>query len=703
VVYAADAGANVINMSWGGTGGGQTGQNIMNYANNKGCILVAASGNSNNTTTFYPAGFNHVISVSATQPNDTKASFSNYGSYVKISAPGTSILSTYIGGSGSTVTNTYGRIQGTSMASPIVAGLVGLMFSVNPNLTKQQVENCLYTTADPVAPGTGYNVNQMGAGRINAFQCLQCVAQTVNNPPISAISAQSGQNICPGGTITFLGGSTGGQPTSYQWTFPGGTPSTSSLQNPTVTYAALGTYDVTLTTTNSFGQSTVTSQNFVNVAPGAPTLIFREDFEDGSMQPGWTVNNPDNSNTWVLATTAGNITGTRSARMSFHNYSAVGQRDGLRTPPLDLTNYSNISMNFTHAYRRRQGGSTAPSDSLIVKISTDGGQSFTRVFTAAENGSGTFATGVTTTNAFTPQSAADWCFGGDVGASCFTIQFPMAGGNNNVIIEFEGYNNNQNHLYVDDVEIRGLCQSPPPGPVADFFVSKSSICAGETVQFTDNSPNANSWNWTFQGGAPAISTAQNPLVAYASPGTYDVTLTVSGTSGTDQSVNPGLIVVNAAPLAAVTINNGVLTALPSGQQSYQWMLNGMPIPGENGETYTPTGDGNYSVIVISNEGCTATSPAFSFTLGIDGQLESFGLSIYPNPGSEFVNISLGKEVTGVFQISLHDQAGRQLWGRAMELGLGTPIYVGNLPNGVYHLRLVSPQGQLINGKVQVLR
>ncbi|MEX1188595.1 MAG: S8 family serine peptidase, partial [Bacteroidia bacterium] len=88
VVWSIDNGADVINMSWGGSGGSQTGQNIMNSGNNAGVVLVAAAGNDDVSTTFFPAGFNHVISVASTSSSDAKSSFSNYGTWIDISAPG---------------------------------------------------------------------------------------------------------------------------------------------------------------------------------------------------------------------------------------------------------------------------------------------------------------------------------------------------------------------------------------------------------------------------------------------------------------------------------------------------------------------------------------------------------------------------------------------------------------------------------------
>ncbi|MFN9109310.1 MAG: S8 family serine peptidase, partial [Bacteroidota bacterium] len=95
VNWAANNGANVINMSWGGAGSSTYGQNICNAASNAGAILVAAAGNDGTNQQFYPAAYTSVIAVASTTTNDAKSSFSQYGSWVDISAPGSAIYSTY--------------------------------------------------------------------------------------------------------------------------------------------------------------------------------------------------------------------------------------------------------------------------------------------------------------------------------------------------------------------------------------------------------------------------------------------------------------------------------------------------------------------------------------------------------------------------------------------------------------------------------
>lgn len=692
VIYAADAGAHVINMSWGGTGGGQTGQNIIDYARNAGSIPVAAAGNNNSTSVFYPAGYNGVITVAATSTSDQKASFSNYGSWIDISSPGTGIRATYIG---SNMSNTYADLQGTSMASPIVAGLCGLMLSLNPNMTQQEVENCLYSTADPVTS----NQNQMGAGRINAFAAMQCVAASINTPPVSDIGSDASQ-ACPGGSIQFFGSSTAGIANSYSWTFQGGTPATSTAQNPVVSYPAAGNYDVSLITTNSFGADTLVLNGYASIGSNATEVIFIETFESSSpTQQSWSVSNPDNDVTWSLFQTSGNISGTTSAGIRLFTYdNAGGERDYLISPQLDFSNNTQIEMSFSHAHRRY---SQSYSDSLRISVSTDGGTTWNVEFADAESGQGTFATNSITTSEFFPSTATDWCFGGNVGASCFTLDLSAYDGAPNVRIAFETVNDYGNNMFIDDVEIRGICGALPGGVTADFNYNDNTICEGETVQFSDNSQNAVSWSWTFQGGSPASSIQQNPSITYNNAGNYDVTLVATGSGGaTDTYSESNAITVSPTPLASVSLSNGQLTASPSGM-SYQWYFNGNAIPGATSSTYTPTAGGNYSVEVTSPAGCTRMSPAFNFTLTLAGQ-SGASLVVYPNPSSELVHVSLEGVAYDELKVMLMDQVGRLIKTEMSSSSDALSIHVNELATGTYYLRIYTDGQWQATEKIQVV-
>lgn len=170
--WAADHGAKVINLSLGGNVSSKTLQNAVNYAWSKGVVIAAAAGNSNNSSRTYPAYYTNAMAVWASDQNDNKAYFSSYGSWVDIGAPGTNILSTVpVSLDPDSVKDGYYYANGTSMATPYVAGLAGLLFSQHPSWTNQQVRNKIESTADPVG-GRLYSRGNLGHGRINVFKAL---------------------------------------------------------------------------------------------------------------------------------------------------------------------------------------------------------------------------------------------------------------------------------------------------------------------------------------------------------------------------------------------------------------------------------------------------------------------------------------------------------------------------------------------------
>jgi len=167
VKYAAEIGADVINASWGATGSGTYPNYIVNYATALGALVVSAAGNENTEHTAsyqdYPADCTNAMCVAATAQGDLKASFSDYGAPIDVCAPGQGILSTIIANNG------YATYDGTSMASPLAAGVAALVKTLHPSLTPAQLMQRLMATADNIdALNPGYE-NKLGAGRLNAF------------------------------------------------------------------------------------------------------------------------------------------------------------------------------------------------------------------------------------------------------------------------------------------------------------------------------------------------------------------------------------------------------------------------------------------------------------------------------------------------------------------------------------------------------
>lgn len=165
VTWAADNGAHVINMSLGGGGDAPILHDAVKYAlNTKGVVVVAAAGNHGTTQKIFPGSYPECIAVAATDQNDQKAGFSAYGDWVDVAAPGVNTLSTFPG-------NSYGGSSGTSMSSPVVAGLAGLIKGAWPAASAAQIRAQIENNCDPVG-------NFVIKGRVNAFRSIPTFVTT---------------------------------------------------------------------------------------------------------------------------------------------------------------------------------------------------------------------------------------------------------------------------------------------------------------------------------------------------------------------------------------------------------------------------------------------------------------------------------------------------------------------------------------------
>jgi len=203
IMYAAEMGASVINCSWGGGGYSQYGQDVIDYVTGLGALVVAAAGNSNSDDVHFPAAYEEVMSVAATGSNDNRASFSNYGIWVDVAAPGVSTLATV-------PEHSYANFSGTSMASPITAGVAGLVKSFFPDLTPQELAMRVAgstTNIDGFNPG--YE-GLLGSGRVNAYQGLTYnESDFVEIPPrIALVNASVSDSVGGDGNGLFDRGET---------------------------------------------------------------------------------------------------------------------------------------------------------------------------------------------------------------------------------------------------------------------------------------------------------------------------------------------------------------------------------------------------------------------------------------------------------------------------------------------------------------
>jgi subtilisin family serine protease len=201
ILWAVDHGADVINLSLGGTGTTTALADAVDHAMSQGVVVVAAAGNNGNATRFYPAAYPHVISVAGTDSADRRYDWSNYGSWVQVAGPGCNIAPDKGGG--------YVNFCGTSSATPVVSGIAGLAYSLEPTLSKSAFEHALRSTAVPVGSAVQY-------GRVNAVATLAALGLT---PPLNEARPSIAGTPRVGSVLGARNGSWTGAPTSfsYRW------------------------------------------------------------------------------------------------------------------------------------------------------------------------------------------------------------------------------------------------------------------------------------------------------------------------------------------------------------------------------------------------------------------------------------------------------------------------------------------------------
>jgi len=270
-------GANVINMSFGGADYSQSLNDVVQAAWNAGVVLVAGAGNDGSTALFYPAALDHIVSVAAFDENGQRASFSNYGSWVDVSAPGNVIMSTYPMSTCDVASmpgqiGCYTWLSGTSMATPHVSGAAALIWSRGDVTSNQQVVDILLNSADPVGVDPvrldswtihgGLNVhNALSYGVSNLRPVANAGAdQTLtdtNGDGVESVTLDGSASSDPDGTIV-----------SYEWR-EGST--VLSVEASASIFLAVGTHTLTLHVTDDHG-ATGTDTVLVTINSNVPKV-----------------------------------------------------------------------------------------------------------------------------------------------------------------------------------------------------------------------------------------------------------------------------------------------------------------------------------------------------------------------------------------------------------------------------------------------
>ncbi|HJU87206.1 MAG TPA: S8 family serine peptidase, partial [Gemmatimonadota bacterium] len=561
ISWAVDQGANVLNISLGGTEASQTEQLALQYARDRGVLPFCAAGNSGQQGVLWPAAFPQCVAVSATDWSDGLASYSNWGPEVRLAAPGgdsenasgySQIASTCFSSDVD-----YCLKAGTSMATPQAAGLGALLYAMG--LSGAQVLERMESTADDLGdPGLD---DRFGHGRINVWRAINDLPAPPPNPPPAADFSHS----CSGGQCAFtdLSSDTNGTVIGWSWSFGDG--GASSARNPTHAYACSGTYAVTLRVTDDGGAiGTATRSVPVSLptggggagGPGAIpglTLWLRAealtDLADGDPVATW----PDVSGSCNHATQA-----SAAKRPTFRAAQVAGlpavsfdaADDGMETP-VDPPQATTI----VAVYASRAG---ATGHVL------NGGFSFFegpyvgryRAYTGKYLNGPPVTPGRWVVQGFrqTGSRAELWIDGTEVTSTNRTVnpgtlmlarQGTYSQVLDGALAELVVYDR-----ALSDAELAAVHAwlheryVPPPAPneppVADFTWTCAHLSCAFVDASVDSDGTVTEWSWAFGDGA--TSSAEDPGHDFAAPGTYEVMLTVTDDDGESASTTKSVSV-----------------------------------------------------------------------------------------------------------------------------------------------------------------
>ncbi|MEO0898507.1 MAG: M43 family zinc metalloprotease [Bacteroidota bacterium] len=289
----------------------------------------------------------------------------------------------------------------------------------------------------------------------NALRRASLLNSTVCQAPTGPNANFTASNLiaCEGSEVQFFPeNDVAGN--SYLWSFTGGTPASSTQKNPIITYNTPGVFEVSLRVVNGGDTSTVTLNDYVTVTSSSSQEFYVFDFENGFED--WTVDNPDDEDTWEIIGVVGSNNGQFAATLPYYSYSFTGELDYLISPNFDFGDYYNIKLSFEYAYRELFAN---VPDSLLVLASVDNGQTFPiRLYADGSGAGSTFATNSPQSNSFDPSSDEDWCYAGTGFASCPEIDLSALNGESNVRIALVGYNGFGNNIFIDNIRMEGECQ-----------------------------------------------------------------------------------------------------------------------------------------------------------------------------------------------------------------------------------------------------
>jgi PKD repeat protein len=326
------------------------------------------------------------------------------------------------------------------------------------------------------------------ASRNNLWSSSNLTATGVNTntvcSPAADFYAETPQ-ICVNSSINFIENTNLAPATAWSWSFPGGTPSTSTDQNPTVQYSTAGTYSVSLTVTNANGSSSITKNSYISVQPSTADITvpsFSEGFESlvVNAASNWSINNLDGGVAWAITSNAA-YTGTKSIKLNNIN-NTPGSIDEFITPSMDLTQFANPRLYYKIAYASLTGtaGVDYQSNSLQILSSVDCGKTWGVRRSYTEN---TLSTTTDQDAAFTPNSQSKWRED-NISLALFT-------GYNNIQFKFRFEAGEGNNIYIDDINMNNTTPVLEVESIKNNFRISPNPTEGDAIIYFSTESNSN--------------------------------------------------------------------------------------------------------------------------------------------------------------------------------------------------------------------
>jgi len=572
-------------------------------------------------------------------------------------------------------------------------------------------------------------------GTVTSTETVTVVTAT----PSAAFTANNLEGCAPL-TVTFSDQSSGNA-TSWNWDFPGGTPATSTDQNPVVTYTTSGSYNVTLTAGNPAGTGVSTQSNYINIldmpaagfnfnATGPDFSFFNTstnatsyswDFGDSNTSLD---ENPTHTyltdGTYTVVLTASNdcgtITSTQTVTVSTAPVASFTADTTFGCAPMMITFMDQSSSNSSSWNWTFPGGTPATSTdqnpvvtysaggvyNVMLEVTGAGGSDVSTQFSYINisqapqasftiNISGSTFTFVNSTTGATMYS---WDFG-DGNSSTETNPQHTYATDGTYIVELVATNSCGTSTSTETIVV-----SVPP--TVGFSTDVSEGCLPLTVNYTDESGlDVTSWSWTFPGGTPSTSTEENPVVVYDAPGTYNATLVVTNPAGSSTLTQNSLITVNDVPNAGFTFdqsNNTIgFTNTSTGATSYLWDFG-------DGSTSTTNNTqlqhfypaiGDYTVVLIAMNACGSdtTEQTVSVLVSSLDELGTFDeITIFPNPNDGHFTLQINGIAKAELQVGILNVLGQTLTNEMLDFSNGSlnkTFDISYLTAGTYMLRIGS--------------